>query len=340
MFPHCKLLHCTTSISDHCPLLLDTGVRTSPIRGDHLMRRFESCWLLEEGCEFEVKRLWEGSNAPIPMRIREVCEGLTRWAKTARGLSKATISQLHKRLSVLGDMDLNDGVLEEMISSKLHLNLEIDMEERYWEQRARVNWLRFGDRNTSFFYRFATQRRRVNRVANLQDASGRIVMDDDEIGAVACDYFSELFTSQWEGDSRHLLSGILVHITVDMNNLLRSKFTETDVSEAVRGMSPTKAVGSDRIPALFFQRFWHIVGAKVSAFCLSILNDGAPLGDINDTNIILIPKIRQPQDMTHFRPISLCTVLFKLFRRLLLIDYSKLCLFVLMKRKAFLFLVG
>lgn len=53
----------------------------------------------------------------------------------------------------------------------------------------------------------------------------------------------------------------------------------------------------------------------MSIFCLGILNDGNCLDDINRTNIVLIPKQREPRDTTHFRPISLCTVLFKIISK-------------------------
>lgn len=34
---------------------------------------------------------------------------------------------------------------------------------------------------------------------------------------------------------------------------------------------------------------------------------------INHTNIVLVLKILNPDSMTHFRPISLCSVLYKIF---------------------------
>lgn len=39
--------------------------------------------------------------------------------------------------------------------------------------------------------------------------------------------------------------------------------------------------------------------------------------DINDTNIVLVPKRRDPCNMIHFRPISLCNVLLKIISKVL-----------------------
>ncbi|KAA3477178.1 reverse transcriptase [Gossypium australe] len=56
----------------------------------------------------------------------------------------------------------SEETLAELMKVKLHLNMEMDKEERYWEHRARVNWLQMGDKNTSFFQKCASQRRRIN----------------------------------------------------------------------------------------------------------------------------------------------------------------------------------
>lgn len=114
-----------------------------------------------------------------------------------------------------------------------------------------------------------------------------------------------------------LLFGIPHFVTDSTNTYLRLDFTTDEVCLAVQGMAPTKATGSDGMFALFYKKFWHILGPDVSEFCLHVLNDGGSLTKINDTNILLIPKQRNPHNMNRFRLISLCNVLFKIISKVL-----------------------
>ncbi|KAA3485161.1 reverse transcriptase [Gossypium australe] len=61
-------------------------------------------------------------------------------------------------------------------------------------------------------------------------------------------------------------------------------------------MGSTKAPGPDGFPALFFQ----------------ILNNDQDFGHLNSTDIVLISKIQNHNNLANFRPISLCTVLYKI----------------------------
>ena len=57
------------------------------------------------------------------------------------------------------------------------------------------------------------------------------------------------------------------------------------------------------------------MGAKVQEEVLAVLNGGImPMG-WNETTIVLIPKVKNPESLTQYRPTSLCNVLYKLISK-------------------------
>ena len=97
-----------------------------------------------------------------------------------------------------------------------------------------------------------------------------------------------------------------------MNDLLEMTFTPEEVVEALTQMCPTKAPGSDGLPAVFYQKHWQTVKQGVLSTCLHILNKQSDVAPFNYTYIVLIPKKGKPRKVTDFRPISLCNVIYRI----------------------------
>ena len=77
-------------------------------------------------------------------------------------------------------------------------------------------------------------------------------------------------------------------------------------------MGPYKGPGPDGIPGFFFQQFWDIVKMDVCDAIQAFFHSGSLLKALNQTFIMLIPKIPNPEEVSNFRPISLCNVFYKI----------------------------
>lgn len=77
-------------------------------------------------------------------------------------------------------------------------------------------------------------------------------------------------------------------------------------------MKPNKAPAPDGFTAGFYQKHWELLGADVCNATLEFLNGGHMPNEVNDTTLVLIPKVKNPQELTQFRPIALCNVLYKI----------------------------
>ena len=59
------------------------------------------------------------------------------------------------------------------------------------------------------------------------------------------------------------------------------------------------------------------MGKEITHFVLSFLNSASLPEHLNHTFITLIPKVKNPELVSEFRPISLCNVLYKIFSKIL-----------------------
>ncbi|KAH1105951.1 hypothetical protein J1N35_009719 [Gossypium stocksii] len=251
------------------------------------------------------------------MKLSKLGERFSKWARDEkRGRDRQT-KDLNSRMLELCDADISEVVLAEMTDIKLQMNLEADMEELFWEQRARVNWLHMGDRNTTFFHRWASFRRKKNRIKGLMDENGCWVSEPEGISKVATDYFKELFTVQGTSSGGRLDSLIMRCIPREINDRLVRDFEAAEVLEAVKSIAPLKASGKDGYPAIFFQKYLHIVGEEMTKYCLQVLNGQRNMEEVNYTNIVLILKVNSPKSMKEFHPISLCNVVYKIISKVI-----------------------
>ena len=99
--------------------------------------------------------------------------------------------------------------------------------------------------------------------------------------------------------------------------MLIADFLESEVIIALKQMALLKAPGLDGMPQLFYQQFWQVMNHDVTNFVLSWLNSSTLPHPLNHTFITLIPKIKNPEYVHDFRPISLCNILYKVFSKVL-----------------------
>jgi hypothetical protein len=193
----------------------------------------------------------------------------------------------------------------------------LSREEIMMKQRSRLDWLKEGDRNTSFFHSKARERAQVNRISALRKEDGTIMTSQEGMEMEAMEFYSRLFTRQELLDPGPILSCVPEKVTPLMNESLVKPFIEEEVRTTLFMMGASKALGPDGLLAGFYQYHWELLGANVMAVVLDFLNGGELPDSINKTTIVLIPKIKQLREMKQFRPISLCNVVYKICSKVL-----------------------
>jgi hypothetical protein len=210
--------------------------------------------------------------------------------------------------------DENDAIAKEMANL---VELLLEQEEVHWMQRSRANWHQFGDRNSSFFHNFASARRKKNYIKKLKDENNNFVEGTELLKPIILNYFSNLFNSEVHETDPAVLEKIMPRISQDMNEKLLAPFSPEEVKKAAFSIGDFKAPGPDGLHAVFYKKFWNICGDEITREVLQALNSGQILEGWNDTTVVLIPKVDEPELVTQFRPISLCNMIYKIISKLL-----------------------
>jgi hypothetical protein len=308
--------------SDHRPVVITTKEELLVRRpNDHPSFKFEASWLQEEGFRRVVEEGWESmeNTESLSAKVKGVAASLQDWNRNVLGDLEKRLRKAKKELEKWRRAPLSDMAVgrETIWSFKVdRLEEQIDV---YWKQRAHVNWLHFGDRNTSYFHKVCSERRRRNRIGRLQKENGGWVEEEGEKKVFIANHFFQLFRSSRieEGNTQQLFDAVQPRITADMNAFLLTEFSEEEVKSALDSIGDFKAPGPDGMPSIFYKNLWDVVGRKLSTEVLHVLSGNKLPEGWNDTVISLIPKTEKPERVSDLRPISLCNVTYKVVSKVL-----------------------
>lgn len=307
-------------LSDHNPLLVKMHLETPKIN-----KPFQFFTFMSEldGFMDVIGNAWGNYVGGDPFfilgqKLKLVKQGLIDLNKKQGNLtSNVSLARSDlKKTQHLQSHDLENVDLIKLARSQgLVLSNAILLEEKMLRQKSRVTWLKEGDGNSAFFFNQTKLNWNTNKILSIKDNSGTILHSHLNVANVAVQHFKNQLGTEFNLDMPQDLR--LPIVTSAMGDILTAPVTEDLIWQTVQTMKRSKALGPDGFPVEFFMSTWNIVGKD---FCSAIqhffLTGIIPRG-FNSTYIALILKIKTPACMNDFRPISLCTIVYKCISKIL-----------------------
>ncbi|XP_062113724.1 uncharacterized protein LOC133824761 [Humulus lupulus] len=153
----------------------------------------------------------------------------------------------------------------------------------YLYQKSKIDWLRFGDANSSFFHASLKKRKLANRIVSFVSAEGKIVDDYDKVTAHFLDHFKKFLGTASKA------SGVIDTQAICYGSVLSSE------------------------DQLCLIKPFTVKEVKTTMFSIHSLKSPGPDG----TLLSLIPKVDQPVNAFDFRPIACCNTLYKCISKML-----------------------
>lgn len=151
-------------------------------------------------------------------------------------------------------------------------------EERFLEQRSRVNWLENEDTNTPVFHIIVVSRRALNQIHYLIDVGGNRLSSILDIKSHCVSFYEDLFGAETQPLPLASLDQITeptsFRCSDSMKALLQAPVTAEDVKREIFSLPRNKTPGPDGYTGEFYKKTWDVIGLDLTRAVLEFFKSG------------------------------------------------------------------
>ncbi|XP_075074578.1 uncharacterized protein LOC142162156 [Nicotiana tabacum] len=270
-WPGLEINHLSKIGSDHSPMQIKCNPNSGPTKKAF---RFMNLWIKNDSFLEVVKEHWQADFHASPFilfnhKMKKLKKALTVW-------SRATFGDIFQRLASLEE------VLQ-VHETQFELNLTMQNRERI--QRVQTYLIRVWALEEEFWKQKAE--------------------DESDIAEEAIHFFKQQFHEPSVPTEFTILDHVPVIMNDEQNNDLTRKPTMEEVKKAVFGLNGDSASGPDGFNGNFFHACWDIIGEDILQMVKAFFCGQELPKCVTYTNLVLLPKKKDVQTFSYFRPISL-----------------------------------
>ncbi|XP_042964784.1 uncharacterized protein LOC122299013 [Carya illinoinensis] len=314
--------------SDHSPMI--AWWKNDNSKYGFTSFKYQKMWESHANFRDCVSRSWVVESGGVGMnrlarKLKTLKCALRAWNKNVFGLTIENIKALEDRVEALEE-SLQEGFNEEidleLMISKLELDTWVQREETHLAQQAKQSWLKSGEANVSFFRAMNARNGKVVREMRLSD--GRWLRTPEEVHEGAVQYFKEFLGTNHICNFPNLSNLVEPVITEGENKKIMELPSILEVKDAVFSIPSDSSPGLDGFESSFYKSCWELISVEVVEAVHDFFR-GNPLPRFfATTSLVLIPKIANLKSFEKFRPISLCSVFYKICTKILVARISPL----------------
>ncbi|GJX96968.1 peptidase C48, SUMO/sentrin/Ubl1 [Tanacetum coccineum] len=159
--------------------------------------------------------------------------------------------------------------------------------------------------------------KRQNKIHTVMGVDGSI-HEKDKVGIQFVNHFESFIGTKSDAENMEVKDEVLFNkIDAYDAECMTKEITDDEIKRALFDIKDDKARGPDGYTSKFFKKAWVTIKKDFCNAIKEFFRTGKLLGEVNATLITLVPKVQTPINVTDFRPIACCNVVYKCISKIL-----------------------
>ncbi|KAL3679689.1 hypothetical protein R1sor_022645 [Riccia sorocarpa] len=318
------------ALSDHVPIKMEVMLKAStrPRRSyfkmeykmlmkPEVLARAKGVWIDHPRWAKDKRKRWTLALGRIRKLLMDIRDEERR-REEANGGTEERLEVARNRLQHDHSEEAKQ-LFEEAVTAQRRREHE---EAERCRRRCKITWLKEGEASTKYFFARLEAKHVQEEMAALEDASGRIIEDREEILDKVHRFYEELYAAEVESEEmvenrRTVVRRINRRLTAAQNQLLEELPSEELITKIVMEMPKEKSPGIDGVMVEILRLGWEFMREDCFMMVHCVWDKKKLIGKDGKGVIKLIPKNDRRHLLQNWRPITLLTMTYKIIAKVI-----------------------